>query len=368
MLQTQQSLYNIGVFDRVRVSPQNPESAAPFQNVVVRLDEAQRYTVRYGIGYQERERVRGTIQLSDLNIFGIGKRADLNLRVSSVEQLAALSFQQPQFRYLPVDSYFNLSAQRQVQVSYDVKRYNISYQLGRPLSSHSWALLRYNFRNVHVYNSQVEPLREDTPRNLSTLSAIYINDTRDNYLDPEKGFFTSTSFGVTTRWLGSNNYLSLFSQTSYYRPLRASLSIAASLRVGLSHPYGRDTDLPISERFFAGGASSLRGFDTDTAGPLDPDTHAPTGGNALLIGNLELRTPPWRFVRLAGFYDTGNVYRYIHDFDISGVSHTVGLGLRIKTPFGPLRADYGFNLNLPAQLRDQGQKAGHFFITIGPPF
>jgi outer membrane protein insertion porin family len=368
MLETQQSLYNIGVFDRVRVSPQNPDSATPFQNVVVRLDETQRYTVRYGLGYQEREKVRGTIQLSDLNILGLGKRADLNLRVSGIEELAALSFHQPQFRYLPVDSYLNLSAQRKLEVSYDVKRLNLSYQLGRPLSSHSWGLLRYNFRNVHVYNSQVEPLREDTPRNLSTISAIYINETRDDYLDPEKGFFTSTSFGITPRLLGSNNYISLYSQNSYYRPLRGSMSFAASLRIGLSHPYGRDTDLPISERFFAGGASSLRGFDTDTAGPLDPVTNAPTGGNAVFIGNLELRTPPWHFVGVAGFYDTGNVYRYVHDFNLSEFSHTVGLGLRIKTPFGPLRADYGFNLNLPGQLRERGLKSGHFFITIGPPF
>jgi len=58
----------------------------------------------------------------------------------------------------------------------------------------------------------------------------------------------------------------------------------------------------------------------------------------------------------------------VHDVNLTDISHTVGLGLRIKTPFGPLRADYGYNLNLPAQSRAAGLKAGHFFITIGPPF
>lgn len=368
MLETQQALYNIGVFDRVKVAPQNPDSVTPFQNVIIRLDEAKRFTVRYGLGYQEREKVRGTIELSQLNILGTGQRADLRLRASGIEQLAALNFQQPQFRFLPVNSYLTLSAQKKQEVSYDVTRFNFSYQYSYELNTHSWGLLRYGFRRVRVFNSQVEPAREDTPRTLSTISAIYINDTRDNYLDPEKGFFTSTDLSLTTRLLGSNSYYSLFSQNSYYRKLRGSMSTAVSLRFGLAVPFGRDTDLPISERFFAGGASSLRGFDIDKAGPLDPDTFAPTGGNALFVGNLELRTPPWHSLFLAGFYDTGNVFRYLGDFSLSQFSHTLGVGIRIKTPFGPLRADYGFNLNLPAQLREHGFKTGHFFITIGPPF
>jgi len=368
MLETQQALYNIGVFDRVKVAPQNPDSVTPFQNVVVRLDEAQRYTVRYGVGYQEREKLRGTVELSDLNIFGTGRRADLLLRGSGIEALASLSFQQPQFRFLPVNSYLTLSAQQKQEISYDVKRFNVSYQYSFGLNSHSWGLLRYSYRKVRVFNSQVEPLREDTPRTLSTISTIYINDTRDNYLDPEKGFFTSTDLSLTTRLLGSNNYYSLFSQNSYYRKVGGSFVAAASIRFGFAHPFGGDTDLPISERFFAGGASSLRGFDIDSAGPLDPATFAPTGGNSIFVGNLELRTPPWHSVLLAGFYDTGNVFRTLSDFSLSRFSHTVGAGIRIKTPFGPLRADYGFNLNLPAELRAHGFKTGHFFITIGPPF
>ncbi len=368
MLETQQALYNIGIFDRVRVSPQNPDSVTPYQNVVVRLDEAQRFTIRYGFGYQEWEKLRGTVELSDLNIFGIGQRADLLLRGSGIERLASLNLQQPQFRFLPVNSYLNLSAQQKREISYDVKRFNVAYQYSHELNSHSWGLLRYSYQKVRVFNSQVEPQREDTPRTLSTVSAIYINDTRDNYLDPEKGFFSSTDLSITTKLLGSNSYWSLFTQNSYYRKLRGSLSAAASIRFGFAIPYGGDTDLPISERFFAGGASSLRGFEIDSAGPLDPKTFAPTGGNSIFVGNLELRTPSWHSVLLAGFYDTGNVFSSLGSFDVSQFSHTVGAGIRVKTPFGPLRADYGFNLNLPALQRAHGFKSGHFFITIGPPF
>jgi outer membrane protein insertion porin family len=371
LLQTQQSLYGLGVFDQVRVSPQNPESSAPYQNVVVRLQESRRFTMRYGFGYQEREKLRGTLEFSDLNILGTAQRADIRLRGSSIEQQALFNLRHPQFRVLPVESYFTFSYLQRRDVSFDSKRFNLSYQFSHPFSDHSWGMFRYNFKNVRLSNLLVSPSevgREDSPRNLSTFSVAYIADSRDNYLDPTKGFFSSTDFGVTTKLLGSNDYISFFSQNSYYRRLPKSLLMAGSIRFGAAHPFGGDTDLPISERYFAGGASSLRGFDTDYAGPLDFVTNKPVGGNGLLIGSLELRTPVFRFIHLAGFYDAGNVFRNINDINFPGFSHTAGLGLRIKTPFGPLRADYGYNLNLSRDLRDKKFNRGHLFITIGPPF
>jgi outer membrane protein insertion porin family len=371
LLQTQQSLYGLGIFDQVRVTPQNGESTAPYQDVVIRLQESRRFTVRYGVGYQEREKLRGTIELSDLNIFGTARRADLRLRGSSIEQQALLSFKQPEFRALPVESYFTLSALQRRDVSFDSKRFSLSYQFSHPFSSHIWGLLRYDFTNVRLSNLQVsesEVGREDTPRNLSTFSVAFVNDSRDNYLDPTKGFFSSTDFGITTKLLGSNDYFSFFSQNSYYRPLRKSLLMAGSLRLGLAHPFGGDVTIPISERYFAGGSSNLRGFETDYAGPLDPATNKPLGGNALVTASLEIRIPFFSFVHLAGFYDTGNVFRTIGDVRLPDFSHSLGLGVRIKTPFGPLRADYGYNLNLPPDLRNSGLSRGHLFITVGPPF
>jgi outer membrane protein insertion porin family len=140
------------------------------------------------------------------------------------------------------------------------------------------------------------------------------------------------------------------------------------VRLGAGHSLEKGPDLPISERFFAGGSSSIRGFDTDYAGPLDPSTNKPLGGNALFVGSMEIRFPVFRFIHFAGFYDTGNVFRTLSDIGLNGFSHTLGGGLRIKTPFGPLRADYGYNMNLSSDLRRRGLNPGHLFITVGPPF
>jgi len=371
MLETQQNLYGLGIFDLVQVGQQNPESTATYQNVVVRVEEANRLTMRYGIGYHERDHLRGSIEFSILNILGTGYSGDLRLRGSSIEQSGTLSFQRPGFHYLAVDSYASFSAQKREEVSFDARRLAFTYQYGHPINNHSWGLLRYTFQNVNLSDSRVSPDElggEDTRHNLSTFSAIYINDTRDNYLDAEKGFFTSTNLSLTTNLLGDYDYFSLYTQGSYFKRLNPALLMASNIRFGFAHPFGNDDSLPISERFFAGGASSLRGFDTDYAGPLDPNTTKPVGGNAIIVGNLEFRVPVYRIIHLAGFYDFGNVFRSLSDIGNSKISNTVGLGLRIKTPVGPLRLDYGVNLNLSQDLRVRGLEQEHFFITIGSTF
>jgi outer membrane protein insertion porin family len=380
MLETQQALYSTGVFDLVRVEPQNPESSSPYQNVVVHLQEARPRTLRYGLGYQEREKVRALLEISDLNIFGFAQSVDLRLRGSKIEQAGLLSFKQPQIRFLPIDSYLTFSGSNKQEISFTEMRFDLSYQYSRALSSHTWSMLRYSFTNVHVSEVTPDLQREETPRNLSTISAFFVNDTRDNYtdrnaryLDPQKGFFTSTNVGFTVNHGGGGYYVSMYTQNSYYRRLLPRLLMATSLRVGFLYPIGGDQTIPvgeripISERFFAGGSSSLRGFSTDTAGPLGA-SNEPIGGNAILIGNQELAVPVTRWLDIAGFYDIGNVFSSWGAIRWSDVSHTVGFGLRLKTPFGPIRLNYGYNLNLSAQLRSLGYKRGHFFTALGPPF
>jgi len=370
LLETQQDLYDMGTFDFVRVAPQNPESTAPYQNVVVRVEEARQFSLRYSLGYEQRAKVRGMLELHNLRIPGTQRRADLRFRLSAIERGAILSFRQSQISFLPVNSYFTFSVREKEELSFDAARVNLSYQYSRPIGDHSWGQFRYRFRNVRVSNVKAasEIGREDEPRNLSTFSGVYINDTRDNYLDPQRGFFTSTDLSLTTKLLGSNNYVSVFTQNSYYRRLPASFLLALGLRFGLALPYGGDDDIPISERYYAGGAYSLRGFKTGLAGPLDPVTDNPVGGNALLIGNLEVRYPFLRIFKIAGFYDGGNVFRTFRKISANDISHTLGIGLRVKTPLGPVRVDYGFNMNLPSELRARGFGARQFFVTIGPPF
>jgi outer membrane protein assembly factor BamA len=220
--------------------------------------------------------------------------------------------------------------------------------------------------------------------------------------DPTKGEYLTAEYNVSLPFLGANIGFQKF-QASYYRfytvPFLKNTTFAGRAVLGLANVFsngnrfsssqfpGLDGILPISERFFAGGSTSLRGFDFESAGPrvvimpqgtfrnsqgeivpLDPFT-VPFGGNALAIVNLEARVPLTDSVRVVPFYDGGNVFRRVKDIfnppdvlpndvvsqNLRAVwSHTIGLGLRIKTPIGgEFGVDYGYLLNPPRFLIPQ---------------
>ena len=134
-------------------------------------------------------------------------------------------------------------------------------------------------------------------------------------------------------------------------------------------------------RFFAGGATTLRGFRFEQAGPQavleppDPNvlpTLVPIGGDALLIFNFELHYPLTRRWFLVPFYDVGNVFRRVSDISFAGLTHSVGLGMRFNTPIGPIGVDYGFLIDPPFYFTKSGdiirQPRGAFHIRIGQPF
>ncbi len=119
------------------------------------------------------------------------------------------------------------------------------------------------------------------------------------------------------------------------------------------------------ERFFAGGGTTMRGFEQDMLGPtetLEDGTVRPTGGEALFLFNNEIRFPIFGILHGVGFVDIGNVYQRISDFDFT-MRKSAGVGLRLKIKFIPLRFDYGLKLD-----RKPGESRGAFFFSIGQAF
>jgi outer membrane protein insertion porin family len=200
-----------------------------------------------------------------------------------------------------------------------------------------------------------------------------LRDRRDSPFDPTSGSFTTLDMSVVARTLGgSENFLRFFGEHQrLYKvtPLPGAV-FALDTRLGLAWPYGRSFALPISERFFAGGSTTLRGFGFEQAGPRDPDPDRPgqtrpQGGNALAILNAELRFPILSALRLGGavFYDGGNIFARVSDFSFRDFAHTLGFGLRIRTPIGPLRLDFGVLVG-----RKPGVPRTQLHVTFGNPF
>ncbi|HZI94938.1 MAG TPA: BamA/TamA family outer membrane protein, partial [Patescibacteria group bacterium] len=123
------------------------------------------------------------------------------------------------------------------------------------------------------------------------------------------------------------------------------------------------SDAPISERFFAGGDTTLRGFSYNRVGPEDPKSHKPIGGRALFLFNQELRFPIFKALKGVVFYDGGNVFGEHGAHHFTNWRHVLGLGFRFDTPVGPFRVEYGRKVD-----RGPGESSGEFFFSIGQAF
>jgi outer membrane protein insertion porin family len=420
VVESQQKLYNLGVFNRVSIDAQNQNGTDPDKDVVVLVEEAKRYTIAYGGGFEVQRLAsttdptggeieaspRGILELSKQDLTGRADTLSLKLRGSTIQGRALLAYNSPET--LNKDN-LSLQATAYVEKSQDINtftqtRYEGNLQITDRLSSRASLLFRYAFRKVTLSNLNV-PQEEVPlfyqPTLVSEFSVSWFRDTRDNPADASKGSFNTADFSVAGTALGSSaSFIRLFLQNSTYHTISRNWSFARSVRLGILQPYASTQTLsfpaqtgtpspqliPLPERLFGGGGTSLRGFALNQAGPRDALTGFPVGGQAMVILNQELRFPlklPIVGSSLGGafFYDGGNVYSRLDRFtfrwsspepifkpaypvaepgrfnpttceynctnELNYFSNTIGFGLRYATPVGPIRIDLGYGLNRP---------------------
>ena len=420
VVETQHRLYNLGIFNRVQIAPQNPNGTDPDKTVVVNVQEGGRYTVGYGGGF-EVQRIaggsqnpngtiigaspRGIFEIGRTNMFGRAQTLTFRVRASTLQYRALASYTADNFlANRKLDLLFIAFADKSQDINtFTSIRYEGSLQLVEKLSPASSILYQYFYRRVEIppdslkINPEQVPLLSQ-PTLVSGVRVTYARDRRDNPGDAKRGTFNTGDAGIASRTLGSSaSFFRGFFQNSSFAPFGRAFVFARSVRFGVEVPLDgtNETEVPLPERFFAGGGTSIRGFGLNQAGPRDPVTGFPIGGLALLAFNQELRFPmklPYIGNRLGGtlFYDAGNVYKDINHIsfawkppsvaNLDYFSHTVGFGVRYPTPIGPVRVDLGYQLNPP---RYQGTTSEppilqfpeifriphfQFFFNIGPVF
>jgi len=415
--ETQRRLYNLGVFTRVQVAPQNPDGADPHKVVVVDAREGRRYTVAYGFGF-EVQRIgkscgstttsnnnvittcdpsatqleaspRGIFEISRANMFGRAQTLSLKLRASTLEYRSALSYTANNF-LSNNDLSLQLTgfAEKTQDIStFTSTRYEGALQMVETVTPYSSLLYRYFYRRVEASNLNQTINPEEIPllsqpTLVSGVGITYARDRRDNPGDPKHGTFNTADASVASTKFGSGaSFFRGFFQNSSYTSFGRDFVFARSARFGIEEPLANTVEgdnpfnigqctgtvtipieqvIPLPERFFAGGGTSLRGFGLNQAGPRDPCSGFPVGGLAMIAFNQELRFPmhlPFIGNRLGGtiFYDGGNVYTDFNHInfnwkptsptELNYFSHTVGFGLRYGTPVGPVRVDFGYQLN-----------------------
>ena len=358
VLETQRRLSSLGLFDAVTIVEIAGEAAGR-RTLVIRVSEAPRTSVSYGIGYGERDLVRGSVEVTRRNLFGMDRRLSAFVRMSFRGSRFLASFREPHLFGRRQELFVTAFRDEEDRETFDYARYGVSAQTAWALAPRWNVVLRQTYQEIRTYNVVEDCLaldRQFCPATLSGPSASLVGDTRDDALDPRRGYFLVTDAQLSHRVLGGDTLVKAFVQASTYRLLAPRVVAAVSGRVGMGRTFGLEPALlPIPERFFAGGDYSLRGFGVD-----DVRTE---GGNGVLIGTLEMRVDTGGGFSVAAFTDAGNVYRLASDMTLSDLRYTAGVGLRYRSALGPLRLDWGFKLD-----RRADESASQLHVTIGHAF
>ncbi len=417
MFESQRRLYDLGIFSKVEIALQNPDGVEPAKDVLFELEESRRWAIGFG-GGAEFARLggasvdvtspigeaafspRATLELTRLNLQGKGHTLGARMRASNLQQRALVTYENPRFydsekwRMIISGLYDN---SRNVR-TFTGARAEGAFQLEHSLNNFRTGLYRYTYRRTTIDEEtlRITPLLiplNAQPVRAALFSGTFIEDRRDDPIDATRGTFNTVDLGLATGYWGSQpEFFRFLGQNSTYHRIGRSLTFARTLQIGLLSPWGDqellddpsaglflgsrpDPRLPLSERFFSGGANSHRGFPFNQAGPRDPTTGFPIGGGAQLLHSVELRFP------LLGdniggvlFHDAGNVYSKLSDvslafqqarrtqpdgkelFDFDYMVHAIGMGLRYRTPVGPVRIDLAYGLNPPRFVGFQGSQ------------
>jgi outer membrane protein insertion porin family len=372
LLKEKQRLYKIGLFSDVEVELSDKTDNK--RDVLYKFKEANAGAVEFGLGYGEYEQLRGFLDISYRNLGGMHRQTSFRTELSNLEQRYILSYYEPWF--ISRDTAFKAllmheeRKERSIdtkEIRYRLRRNSASAGVERKISDSLKAELYYDLSLVETFDVKPDIVlsREDTGTLLiSGVRPGLIYDTRDNPFEPKSGFVAGLSFKLASEALMSEtDFAKALAYANAYQSLGKRVVLAVSLRGGLAKGFGNTRELPLVERFFLGGRTTVRGYEQDTLGPKGADGKTPTGGNAFAMGNVELRNDIGRGFGLVAFLDGGNVWQKSENADITNLKYTTGLGLRYNTPVGPFRIDYGHKLN-----RAAGESRSEIHFSIGHAF
>jgi len=358
------NLNYLGFFKEVGLSTKKG-SADDKMVLNVQVEEAPTGAISMGVGYSSIDKLVGLVSISQNNLFGRGQRLVLAGQLGSVSSYYNLSFTEPRLfdtQLLLGGDIYNTFRDYD---DYSVRRTGGVARFGFPLFADLRLYTQYLYEVVDTYNIQ-EFASEiiKSQEGISTTSSIYLGlrrDTRDSRFDPTKGSDNGISVTYAGRFLGGSNDFTKYqgSSTWFLTPFW-DLTFSARGRIGF---IGGDP-IPLYERFRLGGIYTVRGFKAYSIGPKAPNGEV-IGGDKELLFNFEMLIPLVKAIKLKGlvFFDAGNAWDVGEPYRLDDLRTSAGVGFRWMSPVGPLRLEWGYNL----QPRE-GESSSSWEFTVGTFF
>ena len=365
---SKQRINNLGFFENVKIDTHRGDTPEVI-DVDATVTERPTGSISFGAGFSSVDKVIFNASIAQDNLFGTGRKANISANLSARQTNFNLQLTEPRVFDSDVSAGFNIFNSRSDFFSFDTTSRGAGVTFGKNLSETDWGGLNYRFSRVEVSDvvSPTELLKNET-RNTSRIGGTFIRDSRDNFINPTQGWRHVVRLEFAGSFLGGSDFYKTGYEITYYRKLIGKLVGAIHGEINFAEGYNEE-ELPSFERYFMGGANSLRGFTIRQVGPLD-SLGNPLGGEQSLLLNVELQYPLTEGFRVFGFYDRGNVYGSGFNIDstdtsinLSKMRESVGGGIRFFSPFGPIALSYGIKLD-----QRTGESSGEFHFSAGNAF
>ena len=369
ILQTQNRLYKSGLFNYVAIKIENPQNEVSEKTLAVKVKDAKPLDLSFGAGYGTYTRYKGFIQIENNNLFGTGKSLSLRLSRSAIYTNLLLNYYDHAiygYRGLAFDA-SGLDTDV-ITLNYTMHKEGADFSLIRRFDRYFKGLLSYSMS--YDFLSGLNPGAEITPRDdgftrigLTSLSFIY--NTKNNVFNPTSGNLTNLRFSYSNFLLDSQiNFFKIYFHSEEYIPFLYNTDFLLGARFGYIRTMSPTSQVPINERFFLGGRTTVRGFPQDSIGLIDLNPYGyPIGGDVMENYNLQFNIPLNKTFNFFVFQDGGNVFLGTSDVRPLSLYKSAGAGIMYLSPIGPISFSYGFILT-----REPYWPAGGVNFTVGTSF
>ncbi|HHO47590.1 MAG TPA: outer membrane protein assembly factor BamA [Desulfobacteraceae bacterium] len=345
-----ENLNRLGFFEEVSITPE-PTMNEDRMDVVVDVKEQSTGQFSIGAGYSSADNLLFMAEISENNLMGTGNRLALAANLSSVTTRFNLSYTDPRIFDTKVLAGFDLFNWMREYDDYTKETWGGGVRLGHPLFEKWRISYGYTYADTDLTdvaeNASIIIKRSQDIHVTSSVRVVLSRDTRNRFYDATEGSVNVVSVEYAGGPFGGDaEFTKLEGSTSWLFPL--PLDSVFHIKGAAGQIFENEDDkLPVYEHFYLGGLNSIRGFKSSYVSPKDPVTDERIGGDKMWYTNIEVIFPLFKEMGLKGvvFVDFGNVYDVEEDWEFDKIKKAIGLGFRWLSPMGPLRLEWGYNLD-----------------------